>query len=40
MRDPNQRAFSLWRCVLWLPGQKAGPIFTYHFDTISGRNWK
>lgn len=26
-------------CVLWLPGQKAGPIFTYHFDAILGCNW-
>ena len=35
-KDPNQSAFSPWHCVLWLPGQKAGPIFTYHSDTISG----
>lgn len=27
-------------CVLWLPSQKAGPIFTYHFDAILGCNWK
>lgn len=26
-------------CVLWLPGQKAGSIFTYHFDAILGCNW-
>lgn len=25
--------------VLRLPCQKAGPIFTYHFDTILGCNW-
>jgi hypothetical protein len=29
----------LWHCVLWLPSQKAGPIFTYHLDTILGCNW-
>lgn len=39
VRDPNQPTFSLWHCVLWLPGQKARPIFTYHFDTILGCNW-
>lgn len=25
--------------MLWLPGQKAGPTFTYRFDTILGCNW-
>ena len=35
-RDPNQPILSLQHCVLWLPGQKAKPIFTYHFDTYLG----
>lgn len=39
-RDPNQATFSLWHCVLWLLGQKAGLIFTCHFDTILQCNWK
>lgn len=38
-RERSQSAmFSLRRCVLCLPSQKARPIFTYHFDTISGCN--
>lgn len=39
-RERSQSAhLSLWHCVLWLPGQKAGPLFTKHFDTILGCNW-
>lgn len=38
-RERSQSAmFSLRRCVLCLPSQKARPIFTYHFDAISGCN--